>query len=421
MTNEHFENIINKCYESILQRKADSDGLKTYKSFLKKGKSEEDLIRVLKESDEYKNMQQININTDLYTGVINTKLSVYKNITLFINKDVKDLILYIINEYENLPNKIIHMKEYNEALLNKLYLLNELHVYDEHYIIPKKYICKKTLIEYKQLYSSMIFIKINIEDVFQNKIEDFKLIVARYNENINWTKTIQNCLIYNKGKEDIVSNHTIKLLENIGREGETYLNHIINNYDNLDDYTIFCQGDPFEHAPTLVNILEKYSKNFNDFQPLSYQWKNIKNLDEQFISKNIEGIPPEKIKSESNYLNFSDKDKIHIEYLNEDFECIFPGKWTDAGFNECLIPRLKSKQKIKGTVFNWLKNRFSKFETFVNDDYIYIPFNYSALFGVKKENIHKHSKELYVELRKFLLEDSDHGYILERLWFYLLS
>ena len=41
-------------------------------------------------------------------------------------------------------------------------------------------------------------------------------------------------------------------LKNIGREGETFLYHIINNYYNLDDVTVFLQGNPFEHLQLLV-------------------------------------------------------------------------------------------------------------------------------------------------------------------------
>ncbi len=37
-------------------------------------------------------------------------------------------------------------------------------------------------------------------------------------------------------------------LPNLGREAHTYLHHIVNRYYTLADYTIFCQGKPFDHA-----------------------------------------------------------------------------------------------------------------------------------------------------------------------------
>ena len=56
-------------------------------------------------------------------------------------------------------------------------------------------------------------------------------------------------MIYNKSGYEIIlkNNSTQKRLNNIGREGETYLNHIINNYNNLSEYTIFIQDDTNNH------------------------------------------------------------------------------------------------------------------------------------------------------------------------------
>jgi hypothetical protein len=79
------------------------------------------------------------------------------------------------------------------------------------------------------------------------------IVVARYNESIDWTKSY-NCIIYNKGDPIENTNTTTIPLPNVGREGHTYLHHIINHYDNLSDYTMFLQGNPFDHTP-LESIL----------------------------------------------------------------------------------------------------------------------------------------------------------------------
>jgi hypothetical protein len=76
------------------------------------------------------------------------------------------------------------------------------------------------------------------------------IVVAKYNENIEWTKKLNHKVtIYNKS--DVHIEGSIKL-KNVGREGETFLYHIVNNYNNLDDVTIFLQGNPFEHLQLLV-------------------------------------------------------------------------------------------------------------------------------------------------------------------------
>lgn len=73
------------------------------------------------------------------------------------------------------------------------------------------------------------------------------LVVARYNENIDWLKnTALNYIIFNKGEANLplwVKNE-IKL-PNIGREAHTYLTYIILNYDNLPEHSVFVQGNPF--------------------------------------------------------------------------------------------------------------------------------------------------------------------------------
>jgi hypothetical protein len=81
-----------------------------------------------------------------------------------------------------------------------------------------------------------------------------KIVVARYNEDISWLTPYQDlCVIYNKGNEIELPN--IPLL-NMGREAHTYLHHIIENYENLDDITIFTQGNPFDHCPNFVEKIK---------------------------------------------------------------------------------------------------------------------------------------------------------------------
>lgn len=97
------------------------------------------------------------------------------------------------------------------------------------------------------------------------------IIVARYNEDIEWTKQFQNVIIYNKGNQ-IANNYNEVLLNNVGREGHTYYKYIYDNYDNLADYTIFLQGYPFDHSPNIICNLNKYinNKELNiDFEFLS--------------------------------------------------------------------------------------------------------------------------------------------------------
>jgi len=82
-------------------------------------------------------------------------------------------------------------------------------------------------------------------------IPSYKLIVAKYKEDINWIQFFDrdNIIIYDKS-DDPVSDSIPR--PNIGRESETFLYYIIENYDKLCEFTIFVQGDPFEHMNKIV-------------------------------------------------------------------------------------------------------------------------------------------------------------------------
>ena len=101
--------------------------------------------------------------------------------------------------------------------------------------------------------------------------KNIDLVIARFNEDLNWLKdepfNTYNPIIYNKGVNDNfykTNSKKIIKLENIGRCDHTYLYHIIENYDNLADVTIFLPGSAdmsykIEKAKQQVREVEKYN------------------------------------------------------------------------------------------------------------------------------------------------------------------
>ena len=76
-------------------------------------------------------------------------------------------------------------------------------------------------------------------------VPEYEFVVSQYNENLNWLARMANhSHIYHKGTEVIphFEYRQWDKLPNIGREGHTYLHHIINNYDYLANVTVFLQG-----------------------------------------------------------------------------------------------------------------------------------------------------------------------------------
>ena len=201
----------------------------------------------------------------------------------------------------------------------------------------------------------------------------YKIIVARYNENIEWLNTeMKNCIIYNKGTALNIENEI--MLENVGRESDTYLHYIIANYDNLPDVIVFTQAKIKDHkGADDVNYLLK-----------------IKN---QALTKS----------KSQNFGTFSDRGTPWGKEWN-----LINGKYV-------LENNYKNNKPI--TFINWFKINIHK--NYPNPISIYK----NAIFAVKKENIINKSLEYYKNL---LLEVNHHinpaeGHFFERSWYYIFS
>lgn len=123
-------------------------------------------------------------------------------------------------------------------------------------------------------------------------------VIAKYKENIEWTKKINNkIIIYDKSDSPI--DGSIKL-KNCGKEGETFLYHIVNNYNNLDDVTVFLQANPFEHLQSLVGwraelttkeidkVIEKMNLEINDKSEFSSFYQVLYNNPPRVNGANVQ-------------------------------------------------------------------------------------------------------------------------------------
>lgn len=94
-----------------------------------------------------------------------------------------------------------------------------------------------------------------------------EIVIARYNEDVQWANMGEECTIYVKGEMYMILPPgrnppilpQIIPLPNVGREAHTFLWHIVQRWDTLADWTVFLQGKPFDHFPagtTLAGMLE---------------------------------------------------------------------------------------------------------------------------------------------------------------------
>jgi hypothetical protein len=79
-----------------------------------------------------------------------------------------------------------------------------------------------------------------------------EVVIARFDENVSYISEInQQIFLYDKSG----SVKNAKYIPCIGREDFTYLYHILNSEDNDNTHICFLQGNPFDHCPDILSIL----------------------------------------------------------------------------------------------------------------------------------------------------------------------
>ena len=234
-----------------------------------------------------------------------------------------------------------------------------------------------------------------------------KFVFARYNEDISWLyehpRLANNSIIYNKGKTlyNIPQHLNIQVLElsndpEYGRECHTYLHHIIENYNQLDDYTIFSQADPFDHSPNFLDIVYYMLDHnlYKDYQPLTIGWSLQEN------------VPP------MNNLLYDSRENIngHPIYIETVDSALRPIGYVDKGIKP-TIRDFKLRHNILHDEMI-LKKIYTQLR--LNKPYCgFLKFNYGGTFGVAKQKILAHDIAFYTQLKNYVLDNWTHGFILE--------
>ena len=108
------------------------------------------------------------------------------------------------------------------------------------------------------------------------------VVIASYKEDVSYIDRINaNVFLYDKGDRGLGIE-----LPNIGREAHTYLYHIVENYKQLPEWTAFIQGNPFDHAPHVLSLI-------NGFDSISEQNKQEKFyfVGNAIVKCDINGLP----------------------------------------------------------------------------------------------------------------------------------
>ena len=202
------------------------------------------------------------------------------------------------------------------------------------------------------------------------------LIIARYNENLSWVKSLKNfkIIIYNKGKALNINSENIKVinLKNVGRESHTWIYHIVNNYTNLDEINIFLQG------------------RLDDLDCMAF-------------------------KDPNNYLRFIDKNGFSVSRHG----LLGPFHWSwnigiekDKRYRKKWLNKEISRSKIGFRKFS--KSLFPEIPLLVNT-------SYGGCFAIKKDLITNYDLGFYKNLLNILSRHKNpiEGHYMERLWCYM--
>lgn len=133
------------------------------------------------------------------------------------------------------------------------------------------------------------------------------LVIARYQENLDWLSEIPDGVrvtVYDKGANERSGEEELPeridryvRRRNVGREADTFLYHIFKEREHADPegFTVFCQGDPFEHSPDLLKLIE-HRDEWAEIQPLTIRWKVKEDIPPAWLIKegtgeHVAGIP----------------------------------------------------------------------------------------------------------------------------------
>ena len=222
------------------------------------------------------------------------------------------------------------------------------------------------------------------------------IVIARYNEDIEWSnKYSSNVLIINKGdKIEGIKNQIF--YPNVGREGHSYYKYIVDNYDNLDDYIIFLQGNPLDHSPDIIKILDTIIDIYN---------KDKENFMNILINTNINYTV---INCGYNYNNISIEDVKNSNFI-----------YISQYINNTSI---RTEEKLWENCKNIANTYELVFNKKIEDDLKFI-YGAGAQFLVSREAILKHPKSYYEKLYKILeyANNPIEGHYIERFHKYIFD
>ena len=243
------------------------------------------------------------------------------------------------------------------------------------------------------------------------------IVISRYAENLDWITRIPDEFdvhIVNKGARltagpVLARAASVTERPNHGRESETFLSHIIagKGAGESGDFTVFAQGDPFEHSPDIIELLGQW-RQWSAVQPLSWRWKSKRDIPPSPILARERGdfivglrVRPELFSLATwSPLGFSDPGTQWLETTYAELHGLAPGANIAAHFlRKCRLHALAAEA----------------------DAHLLGRFTYGALFAARSVRASDIGEEQLALLRSASLGHEVYGYVIERLWLHLFG
>ena len=225
---------------------------------------------------------------------------------------------------------------------------------------------------------------------FYNYLEKFDnnnlntIVISRYKEDISYILNDEfkdfNIIIYNKGDEitnqQIIDKYKIIQLPNVGKCDHTYLHHIIENYNNLSNVTIFLPASFYNmdyKKDRGLKIIKKTNETNNTVFPITDIGKSV------LETKSIYNFQLDEWKT-----SFGNNQDKNVDYKTK-LSPIRPyGKWFEHNFPNNKCPYIC----------------------------------YMGIFSISKKDIHKNPIEKYKKLISYVDDHTnpEAGHYIERAW-----
>ena len=202
-------------------------------------------------------------------------------------------------------------------------------------------------------------------------------------------------------------NHLIKL-PNKGRESDTYLYHVQHYPHGLpDEWTVFCQGDPFPHSPNFLKLLAQRN-HWKDIQPLTSAYLHDGQSPPTVLldietDEWVRGIPVRtEVLSASTLRMIGWNDPHGASYIDSYWEHFgVPKGWSLSGhfLEQCGLTKL-AEQAWQATLARSV---------------------YAAIFGIRNKQMKNLPKKCLPRMRKLASEHTSVGFVYERLWLHLFG